>query len=142
MPTRLGVLLQSRKSAAAGCGASTITLASAQPKRALERAPVGREHGTWCKLIVVRRSFIVLGGRISRRPSGAVNIINQDSAEIVHVGTGRTRFQKVIEAGEEFGRIVVTKIGGGIEAERTGTVECRVVHIGPGGIVGAAYTAV
>src|SRR5215470_13018666 len=102
MPTRLVVLLQSRKSAAAGCGASTIQPASAQPKR----APVRRQHGTWCKLIVVRRSFIVPGaGFHAGRYGLSTSTINQDSAEIVHVGTGRPRSQKVIQAGEEFGRI-------------------------------------
>src|SRR5258708_4583709 len=51
MPTRLVVLLQSRKSAAAGSGGSTITPARGPPKRGPERAPVKRQHGTWCKLI-------------------------------------------------------------------------------------------
>src|SRR6185369_4586967 len=96
MPTRLVVLLQSRKSAAAGCGASTITPASAQPKSAPERAPqralVRRQHGTWCKLIVVRRSFVVPGaGFHAGRYGLSTSSLNQDSPEIVHVGTGRTR---------------------------------------------------
>src|SRR5262245_11141015 len=139
MPTRLVVLLQSRKSAAAGSGASTIQLARAQPKR----APIRRQHGTWCKLIVVRRSFHRSGaGFHAGRYGLSTSTINQDSAEIVHVGASRPRFQKVTKAGEEFGRIVVTKVGGRIEAERAGALESGVIHKGPGGIVGAAHTAV
>src|SRR5262245_21086558 len=120
MPTRLVVLLQSRKSAAAGSGASTIHPASAQAKK----APVRRQHGTWCKLIVVRRSFIVPGaGFRAGRYGLSTSSINQDSAEIVHVGTGRAGFQKLAKLGEEFGRIIVTKVGGRIEAERAGAVK-------------------
>src|SRR5712675_3181342 len=143
MPTRLVVLLQSRKSAAAGSGASTIEPASAQPKRTPERVPVRRQQWAWCEFIVVGRSFVVPGaGFHAGRYGLSTSSIDQDSAEIVHVGVGRPRCQKVVKAGEEFGRIVVTKVGGGIEAECAGALEGRVVHIGPGGVVRAAHAAV
>src|SRR5262245_3912715 len=104
MPTRLVVLLQSRKSAAAGCGASKITPASAQPKsapeRAPERAPGRRQHGTWCKLIVIRRSFIVLRGAdfaqavVDCQPQPSTRIARK-SFTLVQVGPGFKRLSRL-----------------------------------------------
>src|SRR5215470_19632763 len=140
MPTRLVVLLQSRKSAAAGSPASaTAPTVSMPPKRALVRR---RRAG--CKLVMVRRPFIVPrgGGFHAGRYGLSTTTINHDSAEIVHVGMGSTWSQKVANTGEEFGRIIVTKICSGVEAQLTGALQGRVVHIGAGRIVGAAHAAV
>ena len=52
-----------------------------------------------------------------RAPSGPVN---DDGAEVVHVGVGRAGKQQIPQGFEETGGIVVGKKGGGIEAERLG----------------------
>src|SRR5262249_33975485 len=147
MPTRLVVLLQSRKSAAAGPPArATAPTASVPPKRALVRRRAGRELIMVRPPFIVRRAFIVPRKAIPKRAVprggpqeggfharpyelstwGTVNMcgqhwqstctVNYNSAKIVHVGMGCTRSQKVIDASEEFGRIVVGKKSGGIEA--------------------------
>src|SRR5215510_6045396 len=153
MPTRLVVLLQSRKSAAAGSAASTNAPAASVPPK---RPPVSRAGR---KLLMVRRSLIVR--RSSSFPQGAdftrglmtcqhthhwhgrsPRSVNHNSPKIVHVGIGCTRPQKVINASEESGRIVVSKKSGGIEAYLPGAPERCVVNIGAGRVIGAAHAAV
>src|SRR5262249_35424601 len=88
MPTRLVVLLQSRKSAAAGSPASaTAPTASGPPKRALVRRRAGRE------LIIVRRSFIVPQEGIPKRADFTRDLMNCQHGELstcaVSIGSQR-----------------------------------------------------
>src|SRR5262249_16548104 len=153
MPTRLVVLLQSRKSAAAGSAASTTAQAASVPPK---RPPVSRAGR---KLVMVRRSLIVRrlssflrGADFTRGPytcqhthdrhGRSPRSVNHNSPKIVHVGIGCTRSQKVINSGEESGRIVVSKKSGGIEAYLPGAPDGCVVNIGASRVVGTAHAAV
>jgi len=68
--------------------------------------------------------------------------VNHDGTKVVDVREGRARDQEVAEPGEEPGRIVVGEKVGGIEAERAGAGERRLVHQGAGGIVRPPRAAV
>src|SRR5262245_8446089 len=153
MPTRLVVLLQSRKSAAAGSAASTTAQAASVPPK---RPPVSRAGR---KLVMVRgRSSSVgchrssEGADFTRGPytcqhthdrhGRSTRSVNHNSPKIFHVGIGCTQSQKVINAGEESGRIVVSKKSGGIEAYLPGAPDRCVVNICASRVIGAAHAAV
>src|SRR5689334_10854308 len=102
-PTRLPVLLQRRKSAFAG---ATVSRRTGSARSANGRKEAWRETG---KTNAVTRP--VKGGVVR----GRSDPVNEDGAEVVHVGVGRTRLQQATEPGEKPGRIVVGKKGGGIE---------------------------
>src|SRR5262245_43732368 len=124
MPTRLVVLLHRRKSASARVGVSATVAATRKPPN---RTPTERVRD-WS--IMVRRSLIIpLNGRarISRAGSSAVN---EASPKIVDVGVGWPRYQQVVQFSEEFGRIVVIKKDGRIEAQLAGPTQCRSVEQG------------
>src|SRR5262249_20927173 len=74
-------------------------------------------------------------GRISREASWAVN---EDSPKIIDVCVGWPWYQKVTKLGEEFGRIVVGKKLGRIEAQLAGTRQGAAVDISTRGVLGVA----
>src|SRR5690242_4809657 len=131
MPTRLAVLLQTRKSALAGAAANAVPTpaqaASAQARRAAHRHPP----------VVVAR--LMPGGCNGRNGS---RFVDENGAEIVDVGGSRPRRQEIAETAEKAGRIVVGKKGGRIEAAASRPRERGFVDQGAGGIVRAADAAI
>src|SRR5258705_9948968 len=116
MPTRLVVLLHSRKSAAAGSGAIVKAPArSMQPNAA--PASTGRNRSQPLRGATMVRPWLIasipLGEGISREASRTVN---ENGPKIIDVGMGWPWREKVAQFGEEFGRIVVVKKDGRIEA--------------------------
>src|SRR5688500_9200276 len=112
MPTRLPVLLQSRKSAAAECGkAATPINAMARGRNARARKHRRGDNRSQSTLL---RPGSALEGGISRKGSRGVN---DDCPEVIDIGEGRSGHQKVPERGEEFGGIVVGQKRGRIEAK-------------------------
>src|SRR5436190_13353668 len=77
--------------------------------------------------------------RISREGSRAVN---EDSPKIVDVGVGWPRYQQVVQFPEEFGRIVVIKKDGRIEAQMSGPEQGGGVEKGPGRVLRLACPAI
>src|SRR5215204_5481937 len=91
--------------------------ASRMPPITRRRTAGQAEEPRRCNSGVVCRSFIgprFRLGRVSRELSGAVN---EDGPEIIDVGIGRTRRQKIAEATKEFGGGVIVKKDGRIEAK-------------------------
>src|SRR5262245_45208522 len=102
------VLLQRRKSTAAGSAPTRTASVSSDPHAKIHAPPPSRELRLPA---MVDRCFIArvpklrarTTPRISRDPSRTVN---EDRPEIVHVGIGRPRHQEVINPFKEFRRIV------------------------------------
>src|ERR1700746_3993528 len=111
MPTRPAVLLQSRKSAAAGSGTVVkATARSTQPTAA--PPPVSRNGKRYlAKPATFRRAFIVPSrqrGDLTRLSSA----LDEEGPKIVDIRGGWPRTQEIAKFREEFGRIVVGKKGG------------------------------
>src|SRR3984885_5904687 len=68
--------------------------------------------------------------------------VNDDGAEVGHVGECRARDEKVADAVEKPRGIVVGEKRGGIEAGGPGAAKRRRVDKGPGRVLGAAAAAV
>src|SRR5689334_5122036 len=101
MPTRLPVLLQRRKSAAAGCAWATTAvhdIAARNNARVTKRPRAGNRSNS----TLMRPGSCPTGG-ISREASGSVN---EDGPEVINIGESRPRHQKIPERGEEIGGIV------------------------------------
>src|SRR5712692_8965251 len=64
----------------------------------------------------------ILGGRAFRAGYHALRPVNEDGAEVVDVGPGRSRAQEVAQPLEKSGRVVVGKKGGRIEAKGAGAL--------------------
>src|SRR3974390_2380962 len=94
-PTRLDVLLQTRKSAAAGPGRAASAPARAAGARIRQAA---RRH------VAMVESRLMPGGVSLRKRSRSVN---DDGAEIIDVGGGGAGRQQVAERGKEPRRLVV-----------------------------------
>src|SRR2546427_522005 len=142
MPTRLLVLLQRRKSAAAGSACAPTASISTAPAARPRPNPGRRRCGGRKSWILGGLSIACLvphGARISREPSWPVN---EDGPEVVDICEGRPRRQQVPQLGKESGRIVVGKKDGRIEAEAAGAREARLVDERTGRILGLAATAV
>src|SRR5690242_2941194 len=113
MPTRLGVLLHRRKSAAAGpveemmSGSAAIELASSAPPNLF--ATMGR-------LIEDAGSFSIGGA------------VNDEGAEVRDVGERRPGYEQVADGVEKPRRIVVGEKRGGIEAEPLGSRQGGIVN--------------
>src|ERR1043166_7804339 len=106
MPTRLPVLLHSRKSAAAGETNAMV--------RSAQRASAGQHSAPdtrSCTLIPPTR---IIRLAISRRFHLAVN---EDGTEVIDVGEGWARAQQIAQALEEAPGVVVGKKHGRIEAK-------------------------
>src|SRR5262245_17423746 len=119
MPTRDGVWLQRRKSARAGVSA---------PIRKIATTVAASKVGG------IRRAI-----RISRIASVT---IDQDCTKVVYIGESRAWGHQVAQPGEECGRVVVVKKGGGIEADGPGTPDGCWIDIGSGRVIGLAGTPV
>src|SRR6476469_5850171 len=133
MPTRLPVLVHRRKSAAAGAANSKANAPASQSipaRRRLTRGPI-RRFGRWAIRI------IALG--ISRRFHRAVN---EDGTEVIDVGEGGARAEKIVQAREKPGGVVVGKKRGRIEAEFARPRDRDAVHVGAGWVLGRAGAAV
>src|SRR5689334_7817982 len=119
MPTRLDVLLHSRKSAAAGpvdamvSGRAANALATSAPR-------------TLCltRLIPAADSCSIGGP------------VNDDGAEVGDVGERRTGYEQVANGVEKPRGIVVGEKGGGNEAEAFGPIERGIVDESPGWVIG------
>src|SRR4051812_28268375 len=138
MPTRLPVLLQRRKSAAAGCAkAATPVSAIAAGSKARVTKPRmdGSSRG---KSTLIRPGSFPKGG-ISREGSGGVN---EDGPEVINIGEGRSGHQQIPERGEEWGGIVVGQKRGRIEAKGAAARRREAIAEGPGRIVGRTGTPV
>src|SRR6476620_4228012 len=98
MPTRLPVLLQSRKSAAAGCAKAVMPI-SAIAAASNARVTKPRICGDRSKSTLLWPGSSPKGG-ISREGSGGVN---EDGPEVINIGEGRSGHQKVPERGKEGG---------------------------------------
>src|SRR5579883_2025431 len=126
-PTRLAVLLQTRKSANAG--------------RACAKARTQRKAASTQTRCTTRRHVpmvgccVMPGGCEWRRESRSVN---DDSAEIIDVGGCRTRRQQVAQPREEPRGIVVGEKGGRIEAAICRTRRRGLIDHGAGRIVDGA----
>src|SRR5690348_1157441 len=133
-PTRLPVLLQSRKSAHAGEAAIVANSKAGSPARArirTRRRGEGKANAVTCRRL-----------RLSGVVAEASRAVNEDGAEVVHVGVGRPGLKEVAEPHEKAGGIVVGEEGGRIETERFRPCDGGAVDIGAGGIGGAAGAAV
>src|SRR5689334_16189323 len=131
MPTRLPVLLQRRKSAAAGVAKATAKSAQTAKKAGERDAPASM----MCLIAPAR----IIRSRISRRFHLAVN---EDGTEVIDVGEGWTGAEKIAQALEEAGGVVVGKKHGRIEAELLCPRGGVSIHICTGGIVSRAPAAV
>src|SRR6516165_7275803 len=127
MPTRLDVLLHSRKSAAAG---AVDEMMSGSAATALAKSPPRTRFATITRLISSADSFSI----------GAP--VNDDGAKVGHVGERRARYEQVADDVEKPRGIVVGEKRGGIEAEPFGPNQGRIVDKGPGWVIRPAPTAI
>src|SRR6185437_7933532 len=134
MPTRLPVLLQTRKSAKAG---SVVTTANSRAGTAARRTERRKRRGAEKANAVTGRRFRWWG--LSRGPLRAVN---DDGAEVVHVGVGGAGLEKAARTREKAGGIVVGEKGGRIETAGFGLRGGVAVDDGAGGVGGGAGAAV
>src|SRR5262249_30468525 len=113
-PTRLPVLLQSRKSALAGCeeAASNSAPGIAARARIRERR----------RLAAISGGAVTIVGGFKNSPvwRGPARPVNGDMPEIVYVRECRPRHQEVSQGLEKSPRIVVGEKDGGIEAPSRG----------------------
>src|SRR5688572_22843731 len=112
MPTRLPVLLQSRKSARAGLATkirnnANATACSIPP-------PESRQVRGRCESTTEGWRIVLKVRGISRDPSRPVN---EDGAEIIDIGAGWAGLHEVAQGGKKAGRIVVGEKGGRILAQ-------------------------
>src|ERR1043165_8381707 len=131
MPTRLPVLLHRRKSAAAGVAKAAASNAQAATHTGTHDAPDATKV-----LIFPTR---IIRSTISRRFHRAVN---EDGAEVIDVGEGWARAEKIAQALEEARGVVVGKKHGRIEAERLRSRGGSSVHKGAGRILRRTFAAV
>src|SRR3954454_3942566 len=132
MPTRPPVLLQRRKSAAAG-------VANALAKSAQDASSAGQRSARDpmnCTLIPPTR---IIRLAISRRFHPTVN---EDGPEVIDVREGGARTQEIAQALEKSCGVVVGKKRGRIEAEFLRPRGGFAVHIRSGGILRRAFAAV
>src|SRR5438093_902079 len=127
MPTWLGVLLHSLKSAAAGDAASSMPAVSAP----------AAIRGAARRNVAMVESAIMLGD--FRNMSWRVN---DDGAKIIDVGGGGSRAEQIAEARKKLGGIVVGEKGGRIEAVCPGARHRGFVDQRAGRIIRAAGAAV
>src|SRR3984885_10313944 len=126
MPMRPAVLLQSRKSAAAGRVDETRTSTTSVLNSAAPAASLGR-----------------IACLISRSNSPSRHrSVNDDGAEISDVRKRRTRHEEIADAVEKPRGIVVGEKGGGIEAGGSGPYYGGFVDKGAGRVIRAAAAAV
>src|SRR3569833_4396832 len=107
-PTRLPVLLQRRKSAQAGAAANMTSSSAGTAARnsvRMRRGGAGKANA-------------VPSVAIERDVAEALRAVNDDGAEVVHVGVGRAGLEQVAETREKAGGIVVGEERGRIETER------------------------
>src|SRR2546423_1428276 len=133
MPTRLPVLLHSRKSAAAGAANSRTNA----PASESIPAPRGGVRGQI--RLASRRTIRIIALRTSR---GFHLAVNEDGAEVIDVGEGGARAEEIAQALEKSSGIVVGKKGGRIEAEFTCPRGRRAIDVSAGGIVGRTRAAI
>src|ERR1700722_282173 len=126
IPMRPAVLLQSRKSAAAGC----VDEARMSTTSVLKITAAAAILGKIARLISRSNS--------SSRRWG----VNDDGTEIIDVRKRRTRCVQIADAVEKPRRIVVGEKGGGIEAGHKGPFYRRSVEKVAGRVVGQALPAV
>src|ERR1700733_4311678 len=126
IPTRLAVLLQRRKSAAAGL---------ADPARAKIVTIVSTST-----LAAVLEKFPCLIATSESASTGWP--VNDNGAEVGDVGKRRTGREQIADAVEKPGGIVVGEKIGGIEAGGLGALQSGVVDKRPGRVVGAATAAI
>src|ERR1044072_9650405 len=122
MPTRLPVLLQRRKSAAAG-------VAKAQPRSAQAASTIGRGNAPDIGTPTLIPPTRIIRLAISRRFRPTVN---EDGAEVIDVRECGTRAQQGAPALEEARGVVVGKKRGRIEAGFLGPRGRFAVHQGAG----------
>src|SRR5215204_5772768 len=137
MPTRLPVLLQRRKSAAAGCAKATIPI-KAITAGSNARVTPPRRIGNRSKSTSVWPGALTKAG-FSREDSGRVN---EDGPEVINIGEGRSGHQKVPERGEELGGVVVGQKRGRIEAKGAGARRRGTIAESSGRVGGRAGAAV
>src|SRR5271169_4304520 len=125
-PTRPAVLLQSRKSAAAG----RVDEARMSTTRVLR---------TTAAAVILGKIASLMSRSDSPSPRWGVN---DDSAEIIDVSERRTRRVQVADAVEKPRGIVVGEKGGGIEAGGERPLYCRTIDKGAGRVVRQALAAI
>src|SRR5262245_35105056 len=145
MPTRLLVLLQRRKSARAGSAVSADAATSNAPASmgtpASTQVPAVRGRAAARRILdLVYRCLIPPAFQAPDGPNVPISreflrTVNDDSPEVVHVGQRRSWRHKIAESFEEFGRIVVVKKDGRIEAEAARPAERAGVDEGAGGVL-------
>src|SRR6185503_6150161 len=133
-PTRLPVLLQRRKSAHAGSAEIRTNSTAAAAARAEDRK---KRRGAEKANAFTCRRFRLRG--LSR---GGSRCVNDDGAEVVHVGVGRAGLEQVAQPREKARGIVVGEEGGRIETERSRPGDSGAVDVGAGGVGGVAAAAV
>src|ERR1700676_3720741 len=126
MPTRLAVLLQSRKSAAAGPAETNSANATTAPKTSAPAA------------VLVKIPRLISGAdSASNRWS-----VNDNGAEVGDVGERRAGREQIADAVEKPRGIVVGEKRGGNEAGRFGPRQAGIVDKGAGRVVRLAPAAV
>src|SRR4051812_27795490 len=132
MPTRPPVLLQRRKSAAAGVANALAKSAQAASSTGQRTAPDPMN----CTLIPPTR---IIRLAISRRFHLTVN---EDGPKVIDVREGGARAQEVAQTLEKTSGIVVGKKGGRIEAKFLCPRGGFAVHIGSGGILRRTFATI
>src|ERR1043165_4674923 len=132
MPTRLPVLLQRRKSAAAGAANKTANAQASESIPPARRTVRGLETGA-------KGGIRIIVSRISRVLRRAVN---EDGAEVIDVGESGAGAQEVAESFEKSGRVVVGKKRGRMEAELPRACHGVAIGVSPRGVAGRAGPAV
>src|SRR5215471_20702439 len=127
MPTRLGVLLHRRKSAAAG---PVDKMVSGSAANALANSAPPNLFAAMTRLIQNADSFSIGGP------------VNEGGAKVGDVGERRARYEQVADDVEKPRGIVVGEKRGGIEAEPFGPNQGRTVDKGSGRVVRPASAAV
>src|SRR5262249_34571668 len=127
MPTRLGVLLHRRKSAAAG---PVDKMVSGSAANALANSAPPNLFAAMTRLIQNADSFSIGGP------------VNEGGAKVGDVGERRARYKQVADSVEKPRGIVVGEKRGGIEAEPFGPYQGRIVDKRSGRVVRPAPAAV
>src|SRR3954471_9884845 len=131
MPTRLPVLLQSRKSAAAGVAKALASSAQAASSTGQHDAPEA------ISFVIPPSRIIPLA--ISRRLHLAVN---EDGAEVIDVRESGTWTQEIAQTFEKTRGVVVGKKRGRIEAKFLRSCGGLAVHVCPGGILRRTFATI
>src|SRR5215471_20922546 len=127
MPTRLGVLLHRRKSAAAG---PVDKMVSGSAANALANSAPPNLFAAMTRLIQNADSFSIGGP------------VNEGGAKVGDVGERRARYEQVADSVEKPRGIVVGEKRGGIEAEPFGPYHGCIVDKSASRVVGSALAAV